>query len=365
MRRLRPLLAPVAALAAGGAGLAVFRAACGSRDAMNWLSAHVTRPYKLFWGGVWAHVPFSMAEVLWTALVLACILYVVFAVRAVVRRRGARAVTAAQRVLGAAAIALWVYLGYTLLWGTEFYVTSVEEKMGGSAEPVSVQQLTDVTRLFAEKASELSAYVERDEDGCFTGDKTALLEQSKDVYTALEEEYPFLEAPHRAPKPMAYSRLMSEMQYTGFFFPFTGEANVNVHMPVCFLPVTAAHELSHVRGVAPEQTANFLAILACDSCDIPEFEYSGALFGYLHLSNALYTADPEAWAEIWATLSDGARADLAQNNAYWDQFSSPVTTVANTAYDGFLKSYGQEQGMKSYGDVVDLLVAWYEDEASQ
>ena len=73
MKRLRPLLAPFAALAAGGAGLAVFRAACGSRDAMNWLSGHVTRPYKLFWGGVWAHVPFSVAEVLWTALVLSLI----------------------------------------------------------------------------------------------------------------------------------------------------------------------------------------------------------------------------------------------------------------------------------------------------
>ena len=359
MKRLRLLLAPLAALAAGGAGLAVFRAASASREAMNWLSDHVTRPYKLFWGGVWAHVPFSAAELLWTVLVLACVAYVGFAVRAVVRRRGLRAVTIAQRVLGAAAIALWVYLGYTLLWGTEFYVTPVEERMGVADEPVSVQQLTDVTRLFAEKAAALADSVERDETGCFTGDKKALLEASKDVYTALEEQYPFLAAPHRAPKAMFYSRLMSEMQYTGFFFPFTGEANVNVHMPVCFLPVTAAHELSHVRGVAPEQTANFLAILACDTCGIPEFAYSGALFGYLHLSNALYGADPEAWTEIRDMLPDGAKADLAQNNAYWAQFSSPVTTVANTAYDGFLKSYGQEQGMKSYGAVVDLLVAYY------
>lgn len=357
---LRLLRAPLIALALAGAGLSAFFAVRGNTDAMNWFSQHVTHPWKLFWGGVWSHMPFSMAEIVWLALVLGCAAYVAFAVRAVVRGKGRRRAVALQRALGAGAIALCVYAGYTLLWGTEYYVTPYETRMGLSAQPVSVEQLAEVTRLFVEKASALADSVARDETGCFTGDKAALLEQSKDVYTALEEDYPFLAAPHRAPKAMTlFSRIMSEMNYTGFFFPFTGEANVNVHMPVCFLPVTAAHELAHVRGVAPEQTANFFAVLACDTSGITEFEYSGALFGYLHLSNALYSADREAWAEISQMLAPGAQEDLAQNNAYWAQFSSPVTKAANAAYDGFLKSYDQTEGVKSYSAVVDLLVAYY------
>lgn len=361
MRALWKLLrVPLAALALAGACLAAFFAARGNTAAMDWFSQHVTHPWKLFWGGVWSHVPFSMAEVMWLALILACLAYVVFAVRAVVRGKGRRRAVALQRALGAAAIALCVYTGYTLLWGTEYYVTPYEARMGLEAQPVSVEQLAEVTRLFADKAGALAESVERDETGCFTGDKAALLEQSKDVYTALEEKYPFLAVPHSAPKAMTlFSRIMSEMNYTGFFFPFTGEANVNVHMPVCFLPATAAHELAHVRGVGPEQTANFFAVLACDTSGIPEFEYSGALFAYMHLSNALYSANYDAWLEIAQTLSPYAAADLVQNNEYWAQFSSPVTTAANAAYDGFLKSYDQTQGVKSYGAVVDLLVAYY------
>lgn len=43
---------------------------------------------------------------------------------------------------------------------------------------------------------------------------------------------------------------MSRINYTGFFFPYTAEANVNVDSPLCMLPSTIAHELAHQRGVA-------------------------------------------------------------------------------------------------------------------
>ena len=54
------------------------------------------------------------------------------------------------------------------------------------------------------------------------------------------------------------------------------------------------------------------------------------------------------------------RADLADNNAYWDQFEDKATaTITQGVYDGFLKSYGDTDGVQSYGTVVDLLVTWY------
>ena len=51
--------------------------------------------------------------------------------------------------------------------------------------------------------------------------------------------------------------------------------------------------------------------------------------------------------------------DILANNAYWQQFESPVSKAADSAYSGFLQSYDQELGSKSYGAVVDLLVAYY------
>ena len=64
------------------------------------------------------------------------------------------------------------------------------------------------------------------------------------------------------------------------------------------------------------------------------------------------------------SLPDTVKADLADNNAYWDQFRDTVIQQASTkVYDGILKAYGDERGIQSYGTVVDLLVAYYRDQA--
>ena len=50
---------------------------------------------------------------------------------------------------------------------------------------------------------------------------------------------------------------------------------------------------------------------------------------------------------------------------YWKQFETPVQTVSNAVYEGFLQSYDQELGLKSYGACVDLLVNYYEAQAAE
>jgi hypothetical protein len=80
---------------------------------------------------------------------------------------------------------------------------------------------------------------------------------------------------------------------------------------------------------------------------------------YIHLSNALYSVNPGAWRMIDAGLREGVQADLLENNTYWARFESPVQTVTNTVYEGFLQSYGQTLGLRSYGACVDLLAGYY------
>ena len=73
-----------------------------------------------------------------------------------------------------------------------------------------------------------------------------------------------------------------------------------------------------------------------------------------------YRVDPETYWTIRDQLPETVEADLAYNNAYWDQFrDSVVQQASNRIYDGMLKAYGDENGIASYGTVVDLLVAYY------
>ncbi len=56
--------------------------------------------------------------------------------------------------------------------------------------------------------------------------------------------------------------------------------------------------------------------------------------------------------------------DLKYNSEYWAEYKGPVSEAADTIYNGYLQTHGQEEGIKSYGMVTDLLVDWYYDEAT-
>ena len=129
--------------------------------------------------------------------------------------------------------------------------------------------------------------------------------------------------------------------------------------PAAFLPATVCHELAHQRGVTAEEECNFIGILAAVRSEDAGYRYSGWLTGFGYLSNALYSADREAWQTIRDALPDTVVADLRADNAYWAQFRGVVSKVSDTVYDGFLKSNGDMDGSKSYGVVTDLLVAYF------
>lgn len=354
-RYLRQNKGPVGALLAGLAALCLFWAARGSTACMDWFIRYVSAPWKRAWGAVADLLPFSLCEALCTLLGL----WLVFmAVRTVWLQLAGRRVLG-RRLIALAALAVWGYGGFCAFWGVHYYGTGFSQKSGLESTPVSVEALAATTRWFAQGAARAAAGVERGADGCFVGDEAAILAYAGRSYAALVEEWPFLDGPARKPKPAVYSWFMSAAGFTGYLFPYLGESTLNVHCPRVYLPVTVAHELAHQRGVAPEQEANFLGVAACISCDDPVYQYSGWLFGYSHLSSALYSADPAAWQEIWDGLDEGCRADVLQNNAYWAAFRSPVTTLMESGYETFLQGYGQTLGMASYGACVDLLVARY------
>ena len=84
---------------------------------------------------------------------------------------------------------------------------------------------------------------------------------------------------------------------------------------------------------------------------------------YTHLDvykrQALYGADPDTYFSLNAGLNDGVLQDLSVNNQYWKQFEGPVSDVASSVNDAYLKANQQQDGVQSYGRMVDLLLADY------
>jgi len=327
---------------------------------MNWIVTYITTPVKRGLAQLCAAVSVSVAELLIAAFVLALL---VFLIRQTVRvaKGPARRGTLYRTLCGVLFAALTIYGSVSWLYGANYYADSFQALSGLSPSSATAETLYQLTAYFAAEAAEAGALVERDENGLFAAELDTLFAQSVTAYTNLESQFSFLEMEAVTPKALQLSGLMSYTRFTGFFFPFTGEANINIDAPVCMLPATILHEMAHQRNVASEDEANFVAILAGVTSGIDAFAYSCWLFGYAHLSNALYQENVDLWQEARAFLSDGCLADLDYNNSYWSAYETVVSQVSEGVYDSFLKGYGESSGIKSYGAAADLLLAYFSD----
>ncbi len=354
MKRFRPYLIWLGALAVFFTAYFTLRQ---SRPLMDALCRSVLLPLEQFIGRFCSKLPFSVAEVVISVGLCTAFFAVVWFLRTLPQReRKGEYLASAFLTVACSVLTLWA--GYSLLWGCFYQAETFAEKSGIIPVGGTLEELTALTAQFAAELSACADEVARDEHGFFAEPRADLYAAAADCYPKLYDEFPFLEIAPVQPKPAAWSRLLSAGDFTGFYFPFTGEANLNDDCSAALLGATICHELAHCRGIASEQECNFLGILAAIRSDHEAYRYSGYLMGYIYLGNALYAVDTEAYRAIRNTLPESVLLDLAWNNAYWAQFEGPVSEAAQTAYDGFLKINGEELGVRSYGTVVDMLLAY-------
>ncbi len=193
-------------------------------------------------------------------------------------------------------------------------------------------------------------------------DRPAVRQAVTRAYGRAAQTDPLLAGRWGDPKAFPFSDAMSWTGIAGVFFPFTGEPLVNAGPANWQLPFTATHEAAHLRGWAREDEANFLGFWVLRNDPDPALSYSA--WG----SALLYVPRPERHPRgdrglVGAGPPPGSRSQggLEQSFAYWEKFRGPLRQAAQAVNDAYLKAQGQADGVKSYGRMVDLLLAW-EDE---
>jgi hypothetical protein len=183
-------------------------------------------------------------------------------------------------------------------------------------------------------------------------------------YERASRAFPWLTGFAAPPKAALLSPVLSRLGVSGIFSPFTGEPNVNTTLPPAEQPFSAAHEVAHQRGIAREDEANYVAYLACVGHPDRDFRYSGWLNAAQYTLGALYRADPAAHARA-ATWSPAVRRDLLALKAWADRYRGKATEVGRRVNDAYLRSQGQADGVRSYGRMVDLLLAERRKDAAE
>ena len=107
-----------------------------------------------------------------------------------------------------------------------------------------------------------------------------------------------------------------------------------------------------------EAESNFIAYLACSESEDDYFRYSGNCLALLYSMNALYSANYELWYELRIQYPDYISADMAAQNEYVRAHDTKVAEVSDKVNDTYLKLNDQQDGVRSYGKMVDLLLAY-------
>ena len=291
-------------------------------------------------------LPFSLAETLIIFIPVLCVLFIVLCIK----RTKSSIKSGIRYVASMAAMLAVMYSMFVFTTAVAYNGSSLGDKLGLDAEPVSVEELRISAEYMIEKMNaELPLVEYKYADASVMpyslGRMNTLL---LDAYRAASDKYSFLPRLYSRLKPIALSEAMTYTHISGIFTYYTGEANLNINFPDYTLPFTAAHELAHQRGIMPENEANFAAFLVCIESDDPYIRYSGYLNMYEYINSALHSADYDTFKEVYSSLDRRVKGEIKAYNAFFEKYrENTAANVAGAMNDTYLKSQGVAEGEKS------------------
>lgn len=312
--------------------------------------------------------PFSVSEILLYIAIVFFIAYFIIALITSIKNHRRHLIKSFFPLAKYACILLCticlLYTSYVWFGGLNYNSRSFADKAGYTITQSSKEELVSLCRYLGDQAGNARAKLSEDANGVITTSYSFkdLSQKATDGYKKLSETYPYLNGYYPNTKPVIFSLAMCYEQISGIYPYIIPEPQINVKTPVYSLPSTICHEMAHQRAFSLEDEANFISYLACINNSDPLFVYSGYYLAFTHSMNQLYTVDNEAWIVIRNSVDAGIYRDIQNDNDFWNSFETPndiIATVSNSANNVFLKSNNVDDGVKSYGRVVDLLLAEY------
>ena len=256
-----------------------------------------------------------------------------------------------------------LYMLNTMMWGLNYYAGTLAEDMRLEVASYNLEELTEATLYYRDKANDLAAQIPRDAAGNPDfADFAQLAQQAGDGFHTLTytNHYSIFAGSVVPVKELGWADLYTSMGVTGVTFGMTGESAVNPNVPDVGLPFAMAHEMAHRMSIAPERDANFAAFLACTANSDPQFQYSGYLMAFRYCYTALTSVDAQGAVTVSQGISQQLRGDMSGYTAFFDsRVPTTSSNLASSVNDAYLKLSGEEGGMDSYAEVCDLLVNWH------
>lgn len=297
-------------------------------------------------------IPFSVFELLIYSAILIVLVLLVFAIMQLLKTHLYLHIL--KKILKTTLYSVTIlYSIFVLFWGLNYNRAGIAVECNLPVKERPVSELDHLYRYLLKCADNVRPLT-------LEKDVTQLFEDAIMGYEYSTMYFPHLKGNYGKPKPILASTLMNYTGITGIYSPFTGEANVNVSIPMMTLPVTILHEMAHQRGYTNEGECNFIAYIAAINHPQKLFQYSGYMLAIIYTGNALYASDPQLLYQANKQMSAQIKEDLEGYNTFWDKYEGKAEEFATKVNHKYLKANGVEDGVESYGKMIDLILAFYE-----
>jgi len=255
-----------------------------------------------------------------------------------------------------------VYLFFNLLWGFNYYRVPLHKTLALKTE-YTTEQLISTTKRLIKKSNEMHNRLGFSDSTIIVSPYThkEIFNLTQNGYTTISKKHPNLTYSPISLKKSMWSLGLTYMGYSGYYNPFSGEAQVNSMIKLHKFPVVSCHEQAHQLGYAAENEANFIAALATINNEDAFFQYTGYIFSLRYCINEIARRDIDTYHEILKTVNPGILASYKEMRDFWKSYENPFEVISKIFWDQFLKANNQSKGIKSYSYMVALIVNYYED----
>ena len=259
----------------------------------------------------------------------------------------------------------WVYLVFKISWGLNYDRPEIGQSLKITATPYALPELQSLNNQLIQRLNDARAQIPGDSIPTISWKEQK--ELAHDGYQQLAATNPAFTYSFPSIKKCSWNFLGEWIGFTGYFNPFSGEAQVKADLPSILLPYTTCHEIGHQIGYARESEASFAGLLAASASKDVRVKYSMYLDIYSLIQQELWrqyaaTGDSAGLRQQFDSnrqrLDTLVKLDRKAIRRYFQQRSHQITPAFTQVYSQYLKANGQASGMLSYSEVLGWLLAY-------
>lgn len=263
-------------------------------------------------------------------------------------------------VLDVLTVVSFIYIGFHLFWGLNYYRVPIHEKLGLNHTYTTEELIATTENLIKITNSLHLELVDNDSVKVIVPySKNELITKSNDAFLRLEEFHPSFSFKRQSTKRSIYSLPLTYMGFSGYLNPYTNEAQIDGLIPLYQYPFTICHEQAHQLGYAAENEVNFISFLSTTSSEDNYIKYSGYAAALRYCLNEVYYRNEAQFKTLKETLNEGVLENYRESQDFWKRYQNPLEPVFKKIYSNFLKVNNQDKGIESYSYVVALLVNYH------